>query len=297
MNIRLENGTVLNGDTVLRMAIRYDLTPIPSTLECSIKADEKVYAELKDGAVITAWRDNDRYKIIKSEIASDSGLVGKGKEEQYLSITAVLESCYPLIMKRQRAVIKEKSTFGAIYKSCGCPVQVKNDIQVDRFSCFVGDTASFHIAKSMQEEAAIPVWKEGEFRFLKAVNAMQQKPVLVLPQDKTREIRSGFLERHEIPGFMSVDASGGFIFGNRDSARNIQFIPRKSAAILRNMSVALVLRRTLEISIDATIYAGDVIEVDGVAHLVVTAVHAKSSSEEGENYYSQFWLSTLGQTS
>ncbi len=296
MNVSLESGEVLNGDMVIRMAMRYDLTPVPATLECDIKSDEKTNAAIRDGAILIAGRDRDRYKIVKAEIASDSGLVGRGKEEQFLSVTAVLECCYPLVMKRQRAVIKERSTFGAIYRACGCQLPpVSNDIQVERFTCFVGDTASFQIAKAMQEECAVPVWREGFLKFLKTPNALKQPPVLRLPQDKTKEVRSGFLERHDVPVFISLDAAGAFVYGNREYARNVQFSPRKSVATLRNMSVALVLRRTLEISLNTTVYAGDVIEVEGVSHLVVTAVHAKTSAEEGENYYSQFWLSTIEQ--
>lgn len=297
MNVQLDTGEYLNGDIVPRMTLRYDLTPIPSTLQCVIKADERVVTALSDGRIIIAGRDKDRYKIVKSEVAGDSGLVddgkGGGKAEQVMEITAVLESCYPLVEKRQRAVIKERSTFGEIYRACGCTARAKNDIQVLRFTCLVGGTASYSIAQSMQEEATVPVWREGAFNFLRIREAMKQDPALSIDYDKTKEVRSGFLERHDIPGFLSVIDDGSFIFGNRETARVIQYTPRKDSITLRNMTTALVTRRTLDIGINTEVYAGDVISVAGVPHLAVTAVHSKTSGEDGENYYSQFWLATL----
>jgi hypothetical protein len=293
VNIALETGEVLNGDLVPRLTLRYDLTPIPSTLECVIKADERICRDVKDGSILLAGRDKDRYKVIKAEIVSDSGQVARGEAEQLLKITAVLEACYPLIVKRQRAVIKENSTFSDIYRACGCSIRAKSDSQVRRFSCFVGDTASFQIARAMQEQAAVPIWKESEFTFLPVRNAIAQKPSMAIGLDKTKELKSGFLERHAVPGFISTGPAGEFIFGNREKARDIQYSPRKNEVVLRNMTVALVTRRTLEIGLNTLIYAGDVVAVEGKSHLVVTAVHARTGADEGENYYSQFWLATL----
>ena len=293
MIIELEDGRKLGVDLAVKVTMRYDLTPIPSTVEAVIRANEAVYAAIKNGAIIKVGSDGDRYRVLKVKMVSDSGMVGRSEAIQAMQITAMLEDCFPLAYMRQRAIIKEKTTFGEVYLACGCTAKVKDDIQVERFSCFVGGVGTYGVALSMQEAAAVPIWRDSALTFMRVKEAMKQAPVASVPLDLTTEIESEFIERHEIPAFLSVDEGGGFVYGKRDSVRRVAYTPRKSESTLRNMSTALVNRRIYNGQLDASIRAGDVFKVGGQAHIVVTAVHSRSGGDGAPAESSRFWLATL----
>jgi hypothetical protein len=215
-----------------------------------------------------------------------------------VKITALLDACHPVAFVRQQSIIKENASLAEIYRATGATLKaIDADFAVPRFSCFVGQVPSFHIARALQEEGGVVRWKSGKMTFFRLPDLFKQKPIMTLPDNASENITSGFLERHEVPFFYSLADDGSFVYGNRNKSRTARFVPFKNALRLQNMTRCLVTRKVSKISYAGQLAAGDLISIAGADPLViVTAAHAFFSGTDGSgsNQYSRLWLANLG---
>lgn len=298
MNITLSNGERIRGDLIVSSVVRTDLVPVPVTLECTVRWDAKLEPFLREGQIVRAGLDEPELRIIWA--SPDKGTLGMEQGSRPLgtiSFVALLDACADIAFRRSKAVIKEGSTLGAIYRACGAKVTIESDFTVKRFSCFVGGVPSYQIAQALQEEAGALVWQHSakKLKFVRLPDLLKSKPVESLGADSIERVKSGFLERHEVPWFYSTDQSGTVIFGNRQKTRVAKFTPLKNSLTLNNMTRALVHAGTFTGRLDMQINAGDVFDVGGTPLVVVTAVHAFESGTDGkgQEQYSRFWLHSL----
>ena len=300
MILYLNNGEQIRGDIIKSAVLRSDMSPIPVTLEAEIRADEAIVKKLSEGEILTVGgrsaSSGNALRIIKSTWVENRLVQGK-REMDAIQITAILDACHDIAFVRSRAIIKENSALSAIYRAAGATIKaVDADCPVPRFYCPIGDTPSFHIARALQEEGGIVRWKDGRLKFFRLPDLFRQKPIMELPENASDYVDSGFLERHEIPWFFSLDDAGGFVFGDQRKPRSVRFSPFMNAQRLRNMSRCLVQRKTSKINISPVIVAGDLISYVGRDPLVViTAAHAFQSGTDGSgsNQYSRLWLGSL----
>ena len=302
MILRLGDGEEIRGDLIRSAVVRSDMSPIPITLEAEIRADNEMQEKLGEGESIfidgmTDGNDESEVvRIVKSE-KSINRLVQGRREMDAVRITALLEPCQPISFVRSRAIIKENVPLSAIYRAAGASIKaIDADFPVSRFTCLVGDTASFHIARVLQEEGGIVRWKSGRLRFFRLGDLFRQDIALNLPENASDDIGSDFIERHEIPWFFSVEDDGSFVLGNRQNPRSVRFSPFKNAQQLTNMSRCLVHRKTSKITLTPNLSAGDLVNFVGDEPLcVVTAAHAFFSGTDGSgsNQYTKLWLSSL----
>ena len=299
MILFLSNGRQIRGDLISSAVLRSDLSPVPLTLEADIRGgDESIDPFLQEGAEIKDAADNGLH-IVKSVRVSGRNAQGDHGMTGY-RITALLAPCVSVAYVRSRAIIKESSTLGAIYKAADATVPaIKSDFPVPRFCCPVGETPSFHIARALQEEGGVVRWKNGRLQFLKLKDIFTQKAVRTIPSNAAETIDGGFLERHEVPWFFSLDSGGQFVFGNRAKPRAVRFAPFTNEQRLQNMTACLVTKKTAKIPFDMRICAGDVIEDEiETRYAVITAAHVfKSGSDTGGNSetYTKLWLGELEQ--
>lgn len=295
MQLALANGKPVRGDIIKSSVIRYDLSPVPATLEAEIRVDNELRKQLGEGKVINA--DGDNFRIVKPV-----GITGRESQGQHdmsvLHITALLDSCHQIAFVRQRAIIKEKTLLTEIYRAAGATIPaVAGDFHAGRFTCMNGETPSFHIARLLQDEGGVVRWKSGKLQFFRLGDLFKQKPVLELPNNESENIVSGFLERHEIPSFYSIAPDGSIIYGNKLKARSAKFAPGKNLQQLQNMSRCLVQRKVSKINYNPSLRAGDLINFLGFEPLaIVTVAHVYQSGNEGSgsNQYSKLWLSGIG---
>jgi len=284
--IILPNGKQLRGDLILSAVLRSDLTPIPVTLHAKIRVDDDLKKMLSEGQVITAA--GDRFYIVKSILPN--ARMSQGEHEvAYIEIFAYLDSVHTTGFVLKTALLKEKTTLQAIYRATGATLKaIENDLNVARFYCLAGNFPTVDIAKTLQDESAVVSWKNGKMRLFRVQDLMRQKPVLSLANNSMKDFDSGFLERHEIPTFYSIDANGVFIYGNKSKTRTAVFAPNKDIRQLQNMGRVLVKRKeTNKIAFDLRICAGDVIDVQGIGQFaVITAAHVF----EPEQQYTKLWL-------
>lgn len=295
MILLLSNGKQIRGDLLGSVVVRQDLAPIPVTLEADIRSDDSVERLLeKDGTVSLA--SGDVLRIIKSQRVAARQAQG-GREAAMVRITAVIDPCHQVSFVRGTAVIKEGVSLSSLYRACGASLRsVDADFQVPRFCCPVGDTPTFHIARVIQEEGGAVRWKGGKLQFMRLEDLFRQKAVITLPSNASEDVDSGFLERHQVPWFFSLDDAGSFVFGNRDKPRVTRFVPFKDTRRLRGMTSSLVHRKAINVNLDMRLGAGDLIEFVGDDPLcIVTAAHVFEGGASGgaASSYTRLWLSSL----
>lgn len=287
-------GVQLGGETLIGLTLRYDLTPIPSTLEADIRtSDPELDSRLVDGAIINAGYWGDGYKIIKVEPVKNQGAVQGDYAVQTKHITAILESVHKVAYRQQRAVIRERATMGEIYRACGSTVPIGSDFRLERFTCFCGNIPTFGIAQAFSEESAVPVYTGQKLSFVRLQDLFAQDAKISLPADTTEGTESQFLERNELPWAYSLNADGTVLLSDRRTPRASVFMPRTDARRMANMDKCLIVRKRIQTDIAPSYVAGDIFEIAGVKHVVVTAAHVYENGDTGFNQTSRFWLGVI----
>jgi len=293
----LENGQQIRGDLIKSAVLRSDLAPVPMTLEAEIRSGDGSIDKLLEEGRSLSTNSGDALHIVKSVRVAGRSVQGE-REMAGFRVTALLGACMGAAYVRSRAIIKESAALSIIYLAAGATIKaVDADFPVPRFYCHVGETPSFHIARVLQEEGGVVRWKSGRLQFVRLPDLFKQKPAMTLPDNASDNVDGGFLERHEVPWFFSLDAAGAAVFGNREKPRAARYSPFKDVQRLRNMTRCLVHRKTMRIGYDGRVGAGDLIAFAGGEKLaVITAAHVfASGTDDGgaSDTYTRLWLGAL----
>lgn len=290
MILSLPNSKQLRGDIVKSLVLRSDLSPVPVTLEAEIHVDDELSRQLAEGSILTTGA-GDALRIIQA-VRSVGRAAQGARELSVVRITAMLDACHKVAFVRSRAIVKESAALSALYRAAGATIQALDaDFPVPRFTCLVGSTPSFHIARILQEEGGVVRWKAGRLKFIRLADLFRQKATANLPNNASDDVESGFLEHHEIPSFFSLAASGSFVTGDLTKPREMRFSPHTNVQRLRNMTQCLVQRKVMKIDYADQLCAGDLIEfVGGVPLVIITAAHVFENGEDGNNQYTRLWM-------
>ncbi len=285
---------------IRQIIVRNDLTAVPMTLEIDFIAGNNDFEKLiREGETITDGLGNVFY-ILKTERALQANSNSETKNEVLggMFITAILNNCKEAAFVTSKSITKEKCTLSQVYKACGCKTGfVRNDLTLPRFYCYSGNTPSFQIMQALQESGAVVRWKNHQLHFFRIPDLFKQKPILELPSNGSKKDDSGFLERHDVPSFYSVDPTGQIIWGNRAKPRSARYVPNKTAQDLRNMGRCLVRAKILEVDLDERICAGDLIRILGDRdYVVITAAHAWTAGVDSQSKpqaITKLWLGVM----
>lgn len=297
MNIYLaENGQQqVRGDQLAQTVFRSDLAPMPRSLEVVFRHLDGLEDQIKEGKPLWGGYEMLKYRIVKVTRVKTGQVQGITQLGAVKAI-ALLDSCAEISYRRSRAVVRENSSLGGLFRACGASAAFTADFPVRRFACLVGEVPSFAMAQVMQEENAALVMTGGKLSFIRLADLMKQAPVRYLPySDPTDVEESEFMERHEIPAFISTNPDGAIIKGNFSDTRAVEFAPRTGARQLYNLSNVLVTRRVLRAELCQQIKAGDVISIGNVPYVVITAAHAIQAAGASYDTYSKFWLGSPSQ--
>jgi hypothetical protein len=280
---------------MLSACLRYDMAPIPVTFEAQIRLTSETAQVIQDGALI---RVNEiPFRIVKcAPLRNAGGSVQGDAPLSAVSITAFPDALVGVARRRRSAVIGMNTSFSTLYRACGATVGVDGDMSIGRFACFKGDVPTAQIAKVLQEEAAVLVWRSGRVALVRLRELMAQKPITGLTLTASDDVQSDFLEADEIPQFVSTGPDGKFLIGERrNEAQAVAYTPRKSARELGLMGRVLVRRKVVTGHPNLEVQAGAVIDVRGVPMAVMTAVHYMQNGTDGGDVaqYSRYWLGSL----
>ena len=286
----------LRGDLIMRLVLRTDLTPVPATVELTVRQTEETQALLTEGAVIRVGSEQVAFTLVKVQHADDSGRGGGAHVQgdrllSSISATGLLASCEPMARPLARAVIRERTTLGAIYRACGAQARIDGDFTAPMFSAFVGMTPSFEVARVLQEEAGALVYDAGRIGFRRLTELRDARASQAVRGEATERLASAFLERQAIPFGVSTAPTNALVIGRRGVARRAVYRPRADARLLNNLGMALVMSRKLRNALSPEINAGARIDVDGEPYIVITAAHVLAWEQPGrQETYSLYWL-------
>lgn len=282
----------VRGDFIRRAVLRSDLVPIPLTLEAEIRVSTDTAQHFAVGRSITTY-DGDELEIIKSEHIQQAKMQGDDMPG-YVRLIAILKTVAQVSFIKERAVIKNGTTLAAVYRACGATLRgIEGDFAVPRFTCLAGEAHTFHIARALQEAGGVVRWRDGRLAFVGLSALFEQEPTETIVDSASDDVQSGFLERHDIPWFYSLDADGEFVYGNRGKPRAARYQPGANAITLRNMTGCLVLSKVTRLKYTQKVAAGDLVAVVGGEPLVamtVANVFQPGADGEAPEQFTRVWL-------
>lgn len=296
MLLAFEDGTALRGDMLVRQVQRFDLAPVPSTLDATIRVDASTQGLLAEGNKLRAGTDMDLYRIIKATHLPPAAQAQDGRPIQLCQVIAVLDGTQALMWAQQKAVVKHGAGMAECYRACGATVRMGSDVPIQRMFVPKGHFATYALAELMAEEFAAPVWQASSLHFKRVPDLMAQKPVLALEVDAGRAVESSWLEQFESVSAYSCDADGKVIRApGATDARPAAFMPRQPLRVLTNWGRWLAVRRSLDAQWSGQLRAGHVIAMAGEAHIVVTAAHMyeNNAAGGGSNQQTRLWLGQI----
>lgn len=298
MIVKFCDGTQIRQDLIKSAILRRDLAPIPETFEGEFRIDKGLESKIVEGAKLKIGGAESVHRIIKVERNSER-VMQAHREYGAFRITTLLDSCHKLAFVRApgNAVIKEDAAISCIYRACGATTGIQGCFPVPRFTCLVGETPTFHIARLLQEAAGSIRHKCGSLQFKKYQDMLSQKEVVELQDNGEGGVDTGFLERHEVPWFFATKPDASFDFGKRCKPRAARFAPLRGGCALGKMTDALVLKKVLHVDHMEQVHAGDSVKLvsDGSKLVVTTVAHVYNSGTDGsaEKHYSRIWLSSV----
>lgn len=296
MIIQLENGAYIAGSSIFSGIIRNALVPIPYTFEATIRIDESIAPFLQEGKelLVGPYRTPVTINYVRDSISTiyQSGMV------QLRHIIALHSNTIAISHVAEKAVILEKTNLSKIYKACGAKAVVEKDFVVSKFYLFVGKCPSYQIQQICHEHGGVVrlLPTSNTIEFARIYDLFNQEPKMGIGDkilsDKTQ--RSEFLERHEVPSYVSCADDGSIVKGNFDKKRNVVFVPEKSQAELNAMTDVLCNAKELPSRYAPDINSGDIIQMGGTKFVIITAAHsfrqAAGAEGAGEESCSVFWL-------
>lgn len=292
MDLYHSGGDKIRGDFIRRVVLRSDLAPIPLTLEAEVRVDSESLDLFQVGKTLKL--DEDEFEILKSELQQSARAQGD-QVAAAIKLIAVLKPLVKVCFLKRKAIVKTKAaSLREVYTACGAELgQVKGDTKLPRFVCLAGEVPSYHIARALQEAGGVLRWKQGRLEFLELDSLATQPVVEEISSAVAKHVESGFLERHDIPAFYSVDQAGEIVHGAREKERSARYHPGADEAMLRKMSKCLVLTKTATVKFNASLAAGDRVNVTNEKPLTImtaASVFAPGSDGDEQTQRTKLWL-------
>lgn len=292
MYVETADGAQL-GAELARVTLRTTLEPSPANCELWAKLSKDSAPQLTEGKTLRVGRDQLPMRIIAAENAEASW--SDASQPVLRKITALYAPTAPITFRSARAVIRENITLSQAYQACGASAVIGRDFQVSRFYVMQGGIPSLLIAALMQEEGGAVVLASGGRRieFMRLTDLFAQTPLELPPTAAEDTQRSGFLERHEIPTFVSTDANGAALLGDYTKPRATRYSPQKTQRQLLAMSRCLVNAKSLVTAFSPDVQAGALFQIGKRRFVVMTAAHDFVNVGGQGMPLSRFWLGVL----
>lgn len=296
MKIVLSDGSTIGGGDLISAIYRTDLVPVPVSLEMVVKATDELKELLKIGDKLIVG-DGISLTIVKSQHINMQA-VKAGKRVGGLIIIAVLSGCEPLLSVASRATSLNDTSFNEVYRVLGAKVRLKSDIKLNQFICLKGQLPTKRIAISLQKEAAVTMYSDGEISVTR-INDLFKGESLIYDRSALQWIDNPHVLSHGNTNFLSVDDNGSDILGSPLNNKQVGYYPRADARELQNLRRILVTKAKMVRQLDDRLNAGSVVTIDdgyGQDSLVVlTAAHRYDTGALGGRpiMATQAWLAQL----
>lgn len=295
MIIYLENNHQIAGNDLLSVILRYDLVPIPVTLEVTVNATNELKTQLAEGKLLTLGNGL-TLKIVKSQ-NFDTQTIKDGHRIGSMAIIAVLAGCEPLLNATKKAVSLQSVSFSEIYRSLGAKVKIGNDIKVNSFICLKGQIPTKRIALALQKEGCVVVYnaEKKAIEIKRLQDLLSQSPSGVYDPSAVQWIENKQAITRQNTNYLSVDSNGSDIVGQVNDNKSVDYMPRCDTRELHNLKRILMTCGVMSRTLDSQLMAGNVISVgDKKLAILTTAISLDTGSMGGSSAIaSKIWLAKM----
>lgn len=286
-----QSGVALRGDEILTATLRYDLTPVPVSLELKVVGDEQT-KPLQVSDTLLILDEQIPLTIIKRQV-QDTDIVQGDRHISTVFFVAVLAGCEKLITPAHKAILLSGTSFANAYRACGVAAAFGKDVPLTVFDCFFGKVPTFEIARRACEEACVIVFKDGRLNAVRLKELMNQEPLLQLDPMSIQYDHS--LNKALLPHFITVNPDGATVEESLMGNKSANFYPNMDTRRLKNLRTVLVQKATVMRNLSVQFVAGDVFLVGEDKFVVLTAAHYITTGSLGGEMgmYSKFWLAQV----
>lgn len=288
-----KTGYVIPHNVLLSALWRYDLVPVPLTLEFSIQVNEET-STLKEKDLILIGEDETPLTIIKTG-ERDPDLVQDGKFIKIASFIACLKGCENLIEPTLTAALLSNTNFSEAYRACGVKIPFGSDIPLLNFHSFYGKSPSFEVSKRCCEEAAVILFKNKKIHAKRLSDLQKQSPILDINGRQVEWEKNPYMVQNTVKNYVSIAEDGSTIEESLKGGQKVSFYPGMDSRRLKNLRTVLIRRGSVMRQLSPNIVAGDVVNIDRKPFIILTAAHLyKPGSQDSiGGMTSRFWLAEV----
>ncbi|WP_417212045.1 hypothetical protein [Acinetobacter venetianus] len=297
MRILIENsGYIIPHNVLLDSVWRYDLIPVPLTLEFKIRVNDDTKS-LQEGDVILITDDEIPLTIVKKH-KTDPDITQDGNFIEIASFTAFLSGCEKLIEPAKQAALLDSPNMSDAYRACGVKIPFGSDIPLLQFHAFFGKTPSYEVAKRCCEEAAVVLYKNKKLHVKRLNDLKTQNSILDVNGRSVEWESNPQLEKNIVKNYITVNEDGTTIEESLSGTQSASFYAGMDSRRLKNLRTVLIRKGSFMRQLSPQIVAGDVISVDQVPYIILTAAHRyQPGTGSGAGVMaSRFWIAQVKNT-
>lgn len=294
MKIAIEKtGVVFSSDELISATIRYDLVPVPVTMELKTLGNE-ITKSLEVGDKLIVLDDNTELTIIKKHI-QDTDLLQGMRLLSIVSFVAVLSGCENLMQATDRAILLQSTTMAGAYRACGVSLPFDKDVPLTEFEVFFGKTPSFEIARRCCEEASVICYQNKKLNAIRLKELFNSEPKSEFAPNLVQYHNNQQLQEVLTTQYITINPDGSTVEESLNGAKTASFYPNMDTRRLKNLRTVLVHKATITRHLSPQFVAGDVFTIGDEKYVVLTAVHYLATGSMGgeAGAVSRFWLSQL----
>lgn len=290
-----KTGYVIPHNVLMEAVWRTDLIPVPLTLEFKIQVNEET-AILKEKETILIGDDETPLKIIK-RLNDDPDVLQDGKFIKVAAFIAFLSGTENLIEPAAQAALLSNTNFSEAYRACGVKIPFGSDLPLLNFHAFYGKAPAFEVAKRCCEEAAVILFKDNKIHAKRLSELVKQPAILDINGRQVQWEDNPYILKNTIKNYISLDPDGSTIHESLKGTQKASYYPGMDSRRLKNLRTVLVRKGSVMRQLSPTIFAGDVVNVDLVPYIILTAAHLYKPGSKGGigGMTSRFWLAQVNE--
>lgn len=289
-------NNVIDASNLISATLRFDLVPVPVTLEFTVQSTPELEKGLKEGAELFVGDVVTTLTLIKVQ-PPKTQLIKEGRRVGGIACVAILSGCKRLIEASSKAVILKQTSLNSVLRACGANTSLGDDLPLPTFVCLKGSTPSIRFALYLQQEAAVIAYRKDKVSGFKIDDLLNQEPIEKLDPSAVTWINSAALEKQKKSSYVSIDVDGTTPIGDDTTVNGRSVIQRTGldARQLKNMEKVLIHRGTVLRPLEMKWRAGDVFSVMDKKYLILTVAHHVETGALGgaSATASKIWLASL----
>lgn len=286
-----KSGVVISGSELVEIILRFDLVPVPVSLELKLAGNENTKS-LQVGDNLLVLDEQIPLTVIKKQV-QDTDIMQGDTLISTIFVVAVLSGCEKLITPTRKAILLNNTSFASAYRACGVDMAFSKDVPSVSFDCFFGKVPTFEIARRACEEACAIVFRDNRLNAMRLKELLAQEPLLQLDPMSVEYNHS--LDKTLLPHFITINPDGTTVEESLTGDKSANFYPNMDTRRLKNLRTVLVQKATVMRNLSPQFVAGDVFLVGDDKYVVLTAVHYWATGSMGGQMgmCSKFWLSQV----